>query len=87
MQGDLEKVSDEKNQLEQDYENQLNRRNQEDKEMGMVIRSINNIFSRTLLEQQKKGKCKKVVAEDCKETDPDLVESLVQKLKDAGEVI
>ncbi len=44
LQLELEKISEKNSSLEQDFENEINRKNKNSKEIGQIINSINNIF-------------------------------------------
>jgi hypothetical protein len=56
LQLDLEKISEKNSSLEQDFENEINRKNKNNKEIGQIINSINNIFSICKTQQEHRGK-------------------------------
>ena len=45
VQGELEVVSAKNSLLEHEFENEINKKNQNSKEIGQIINSINNIFN------------------------------------------
>ena len=45
LQGQLEKISEENAEMEQDFENEINKKNDSSKEIGQIFSTINNIFS------------------------------------------
>ena len=55
LQGKLENISGDNSKLEQEFENEINRKNQESKEMGMVIKAINNIYETCYKQNAKKS--------------------------------
>ena len=59
-------------------------KNEKSKELGMMIKAINNIYS-TCMMQTKRGRLEK--EKDCREGDVNLVEQLVQRLESSKEVI
>ena len=73
LQLELEKISEKNSSLEQDFENEINRKNKNQKEIGQIINSINNIFSICREQQKKRGKFKNVDEDPVNERTPDLV--------------
>lgn len=74
LQLELEKISEKNSSLEQDFENEINRKNKNQKEIGQIINSINNIFSICREQQKKRGKFKRATEEeDVNEETKDLV--------------
>lgn len=45
IQSELEQISAQNSELEQDFANEIGRKNQNSKEMGQIINSINNIYN------------------------------------------
>lgn len=45
IQGELENISALNSELEQDFANEIGRKNQSSKEVGQIINSINNIYA------------------------------------------
>ena len=45
IQADIESISQANSILEQDFEYEINKKNQNSKEIGQIINSINNIFN------------------------------------------
>jgi protein involved in sex pheromone biosynthesis len=84
---ELEKISEKNSSLEQDFENEINRKNKNQKEIGQIINSINNIFSICREQQKKRGKFKNVEENDVNERTPDLVMELIGRLETSSEVI
>ena len=87
LQLELEKISEKNSSLEQDFENEINRKNKNQKEIGQIINSINNIFSICREQQKKRGKFKNVEENDVNERTPDLVMELIGRLETSSEVI
>lgn len=56
IQAELEEISGRNAALEQDFENEINKKNQNSKEIGQIINSINNIFNICKVQQAKRGK-------------------------------
>ena len=84
MQDNLSKIQEQNSALEQDFETKINMKNEKSKELGMMIKAINNIYS-TCMMQTKRGRLEK--EKDCREGDVNLVEQLVQRLGSSKEVI
>ena len=79
-------ISEKNSTLEQDFENEINRKNKNSKEIGQIINSINNIY-RICREQQKKRGKTVSKSEDVSETSPNLVTELIIRLENSSEVI
>lgn len=71
--------------MEQKFEDDINKKNTQSKELGMIIKAINNIYS-TCMRNKNAGK-KEVHIEDIMEESPDLVAKLIQRLDVSKEVI
>lgn len=41
--------------MEQEFENQIRKRNRQNKEYGMFIRAINNVYNKCITQLNKKG--------------------------------
>lgn len=87
LQLDLEKISEKNSSLEQDFENEINRKNKNNKEIGQIINSINNIFTICKRQQEHRGKLMQGNPADVTEKTPALVQELVKKLDASAEVI
>lgn len=87
IQSELEVISAKNSVLEQDFENEINKKNQNSKEIGQIINSINNIFNICQVQQEKRGK--KLAKEDVKinEETKNLVAQLIVKLDRAHQTI
>ena len=87
IQSELEVISAKNSVLEQDFENEINKKNQNSKEIGQIINSINNIFSICKIQQEKRGK--KWDKQDVKinEETKNLVEQLTLKLEKAHQTV
>ena len=73
--------------MEQDFENEINKKNKNSKEIGQIVNSINNIFAACRLQQQKRGKLKNFKMEEVNENTPNLVQVLIDRLEISSEVI
>ena len=73
--------------LEQDFENEIGKKNQNSKEIGQIINSINNIFNICQIQQAKRGK--KLAKPDGKvnEETENLVEELIASLDRAHQTV
>lgn len=49
LQGQIEDIQVENQALEQDFENEIERKNANDKQVGQIVSSINNIYQTTLI--------------------------------------
>ena len=80
IQSELEHISAQNSELEQDFENEIGRKNQNSKEMGQIINSINNIYNICKQQQNKRGR--KLDKPDVKinEESKNLVEALIPRL-------
>ena len=76
IQSDLEIISGKNSILEQDFENEINKKNLNAKEIGQIINSINNIYYLCQVQQEKKGKHMDPQDTRVKEGDHLLVDSL-----------
>lgn len=56
IQADIESISQANSVLEQDFEYEINKKNQNSKEIGQIINSINNIFNICAKQQDQRGK-------------------------------
>lgn len=87
LQLELEKISEKNSSLEQDFENEINRKNKNQKEIGQIINSINNIFTICRDQQKKRNKNKNLREDDVNENTPNLVHELIDRLEKSSEVI
>lgn len=87
VQAELEIVSAKNSMLEQEFENEINKKNQNSKEIGQIINSINNIFNICQIQQAKRGK--KLAKPDGKvnEETPNLIGELIGSLDKAHQTI
>ena len=83
----LVQISEKNSALEQDFENEINKKNKNSKEIGQIINAINNIYGVCRYQQFKKGKLKNYQAPDVNEETPDLVKNLIGRLETSMEVI
>ena len=87
LQIELEKVSEKNSALEQDFENEINKKNKNSKEIGQIINSINNIYSICRNQQLKRNRLKNMKVEDVTEKTENLVPTLINHLEQSSEVI
>ena len=87
LQGELEDISSKNADLEQDFENEINKKNEASKEMGQIIKAINNIHMMCLAQQKKRKKMNKIDVRDCVEDDEGLIDELIERLETCGAVI
>lgn len=88
LQLELEKINEKNSSLEQDFENEINRKNKNSKEIGQIINSINNIHGICRDQLVKRNKLKSSKTEyEVKEDTPNLVGELITRLEQAAEVI
>lgn len=88
LQLELEKINEKNSSLEQDFENEINRKNKNSKEIGQIINSINNIYGICRDQLVKRNKLKSSKPDyDVKEDTPNLVGELINRLEQAAEVI
>ena len=80
-------ISEKNSALEQDFENEINKKNKNSKEIGQIINSINNIYSICKTQQHNRGRQKVFRIEDVNEKTPNLVETLIERLEQSGEVV
>lgn len=82
IQGRLEEISAKNSRLEQDFEKEINNKNQNSKEIGQIINSIDNIARICAAQAARRGRGKKPEQKDggVKEDTRGRVESLVKKL-------
>ena len=83
LQMEIEDITERNQALELDFENEINKKNMTNKEVGQIINSINNIY----------GICKQIKTDQGKQTskeldrdnlqEKELIESLIKKLKDS----
>ena len=86
IQTELEEISGKNAALEQDFENEILKKNQNSKEIGQIINSINNISNICKTHQNRKRGSKKaavIVNDDVTEDSKNLVEQLNKKLDGA----
>ena len=55
-QKDLEQISNENSKMEQEFEQQIKNRNKQNKEYGLFVRAINNVYNKCITQLKKKGK-------------------------------
>ena len=72
LQQNLEVISSQNIKMEQQFEDDINKKNTQSKELGMIIKAINNIYS-TCMRNKNAGKGKEVHIDDIMEESPDLV--------------
>ena len=80
-------MSEKNSALEQDFENEINKKNKNSKEIGQIINAINNIFAICRAQQQKRGKLKNLKVEDVTERTENLVPTLIAHLEMSSEVV
>ncbi|CDW75696.1 gtp-binding protein [Stylonychia lemnae] len=83
----MKRISEKNSALEQDFENEINKKNKNSKEIGQIINSINNIFTICRGQQHKRGKMKNIKLDDVNELTPNLVQVLIERLEMSSEVI
>ena len=86
IQSELEEISSKNAVLEQDFENEILKKNQNSKEIGQIINSINNISNICKVHNNNKrgkGKAVPVINDDVQEGQKNLVEQLNKKLDGA----
>jgi hypothetical protein len=88
LQLELERINEKNSSLEQDFENEINRKNKNSKEIGQIINSINNIYGICREQLKKRNKLKTAKENnDVKEDTPNLVGELILRLESAAETI
>ena len=87
IQSELEVVSAKNSVLEQDFENEINKKNQNSKEIGQIINSINNIYNICQIQQAKRGKKLAKPEGKCNEESPNLVPELIARLDRAHQTV
>ena len=88
LQLELEKINEKNSSLEQDFENEINRKNKNSKEIGQIINSINNIYGICRDQLVKRNKLKSAKPDiEVKEDTPNLVQELINRLESAAETI
>ena len=93
IQTTLEEIAAKNNRLEQDFEKEINNKNQNSKEIGQIIRSIENIAAICTTQIDRKGRGNKKDKEggggnyELKEDTPQLVSTLVDKLRTAHQTV
>ena len=87
LQSDLEKIGDENSALEQDFENEINKKNENAKELGQIIKAINNIYNQAVQQQKSRGKIKKLEVKDISEEYDGLFGELIARLEMVGETV
>lgn len=91
IQSELEQISQQNSALEQDFANEIGRKNQNSKEVGQIINSINNIYNICKMQQNKRrgGNASKHDKQDIKvsEESKNLIELLIPRLKAAHQVV
>ena len=87
IQSELEEILAANSALEQDFENEIFKKNQTSKEIGQIINSINNIFNMCQLQQAKRGK--KISKEELKvsEDGKNLMPQLISKIDRAHQTV
>ena len=87
IQRELEEISAQNSELEQDFANEIGRKNQNSKEVGQIINSINNIFDICKNQLAKRGR--KLEKQDVKinEESKDLVGQLIPRLQTAHQTV
>ncbi len=73
--------------MEQDFENEINKKNKNCKEIGQIINSVNNIYGICRDQYLKRGKLKNVKVEDVTEETKNLVPVMIDRLETSSEVI
>lgn len=87
IQAENEIISNKKNILEQDFEIEIQKKNQSSKEIGQIINSISNIANICKIQQANRGKKLIGVDTPINETTPNLVEELIIKLDKSYQTI
>lgn len=87
IQSENELISSKISILEQDFEIEIQKKNQSSKEIGQIINSISNIANICKVQQAKRGKKLTSVDTVISETTPNLVDELIVKLEKAHQTI
>ena len=85
IQNDIETISAANSILEQDFEFEINKKNQSSKEIGQIINSINNIYNICADHQEQKKKRPKPSGQEdrIRESDKNIVQEINKKLEKA----
>ena len=75
-QKDLETISNQNSKLEQEFENEINKKNEASKQHGQIIKAINNIYDMCIKQMHKKARYKNLDYKDSGEADGNLIEEL-----------
>lgn len=89
IQSEVEQISAKNSVLEQDFENEINKKNQNSKEVGQIVNSINNILDICKAQQAKRGRKLDRQGDD-KSKDEEArnrVEHLITKLERASRTV
>lgn len=85
LQENLTTIQSQNIQMEQEFENEINKKNTNQKELGMIVRAINNIY--TICQKHKSTNRKAQEVMDVKEGDQNYVHELTLRLEASKEVI
>ena len=80
LQAEIEEIQEKNQALEQDFENEINKKNQNTTEVGQIINSINNIYMICQKIGEEKGR-KLPTMDKESEHDPELVANIIYKLQ------
>mmetsp|Transcript_94085 Transcript_94085/g.129560 ORF Transcript_94085/g.129560 Transcript_94085/m.129560 type:complete len:192 (+) Transcript_94085:484-1059(+) len=90
LQTTLEYVSERNAEMEQDFENEINKKNDSSKEIGQIFSTINNIFS--IIQKVAKDRGRHLSSNnfeitDINKKDPEKIEELIKALDQAHEYL
>ena len=80
LQSEIEEIQGKNHTLEEDYEFEINKKNQNATEVGQILNSVNNLYGIAQKIAEDKGK-KLHMHEKESEHDPDMVAHMIQKLE------
>ena len=83
LQKNIEEITEKNAALEQDFENEINKKNQTNKEIGQLSNSINNIYfiCKRIKTDQGKQTSKDLDKDNLQDTE--LIQNLIRKLKES----
>ena len=85
IQGELEEISAQNAELEQDFANEIDRKNKNSQEVGQIINSINNIYE--ICKRHSKKRTAKNDSVKITEETKNLVEELIPRLETAHQTV
>lgn len=87
LQSEIEGITEENQVLEQEFENEIGKKNETNKETGQIINSINNIYNICRLIKIDQGKQVSSALDADLPNDDVLIENLIKKLKESVTIV